>query len=716
MQHVIFHRPGEPEISLLADLAARSDSVVCAVIDPQGDSPGTPMAEVLGLLVASGAAAVGAPAGSLLVSGSFALPDDVAAEAGLRGWRIVDAAEVPGLLSAPTSGAVAAKPLGGGESGIEAVLAGIELGLDRKAVLQRLLDLAIAEAKAERGALLLPDPGGAEFVVAASRGKLCDIGTRVALGEGPAGRAARDRRSEMSSRAPAPGSGHVAACTQLAIPLLRGRRVGGVLLLEQDAGADGLAGTAVGAFDRISGRFGRILDSLAQSAPLGSRLQSLDLALRTALDAERDGGILLGQWAGIIGRACAVDEAELTVLRNDGTALSAGTMAAPAGSDSAGSDRIWRRVIATGKPLYSRDFAASPMDCGSSLVHLPIGETPVLGVLALKVDAACDVSRFLIRSRPLLEVLRDRLLDLRELMRRRDRLGRLDALARFLALPAAACPSHEERLRQIRDEACRLTGAISAFIVGADPDGVADVDDLPDDPLWREAAVRLLERCRPRGWRASVLDPALGDRRGEDCLLAAVTAPGEDGPGLILFGKQRLHAFDDACFTDLDGEIAGRLCGVLRRSTSGSSDVVPAVSTVAVAGPDAAPPDSDRDLLELIRREMDRSDRYHVSFSLSLFRPRISDWDGGGAARAVADIYGLIRTSDQVMVLSDYSLALLAPEETQAVSRLEKRIIALLQQIHQDPELIVATGRVVYPGPIDSAEMLLQSAREALAS
>jgi len=59
-------------------------------------------------------------------------------------------------------------------------------------------------------------------------------------------------------------------------------------------------------------------------------------------------------------------------------------------------------------------------------------------------------------------------------------------------------------------------------------------------------------------------------------------------------------------------------------------------------------------------------------------------------------------------------VAVLAPEETHSVSKLEKRVTAMLCDVAGRQDLTVSIGRVLYPGNYTTPEQMIEAAREAL--
>ena len=79
-----------------------------------------------------------------------------------------------------------------------------------------------------------------------------------------------------------------------------------------------------------------------------------------------------------------------------------------------------------------------------------------------------------------------------------------------------------------------------------------------------------------------------------------------------------------------------------------------------------------------------------------------------------ARLAGAVRSSDFVSSLADGTLVVLAPEETHSVSRLERRLAAMVRELLDDPALSLSAGRAIYPGRHDEPRAVLAAATAAL--
>jgi hypothetical protein len=168
--------------------------------------------------------------------------------------------------------------------------------------------------------------------------------------------------------------------------------------------------------------------------------------------------------------------------------------------------------------------------------------------------------------------------------------------------------------------------------------------------------------------------------------------------GFALSAKRRVHSLDSDLFTAFDAELARSL--VLARQ--------PLPAATAPAPPVLAPAAA---MEPLLGREIHRADRYHVAFSLSVYRPKYRAALPRDLAAAVQD---RLRLSDLALCSTDGLLMVFAPEEPHAVSQLEQRVTAVLRELAGNQQLEVACGHAVYPGDCASPSELLAAAVASL--
>jgi hypothetical protein len=424
-------------------------------------------------------------------------------------------------------------------------------------------------------------------------------------------------------------------------------------------------------------------------------------------------------------------------------------------------DPAWREVLASGNPLVVRQSPSEDQDAQLlTAFYLPLGRDPVLAVVTIVVGTAAEAHHIHEVSGEIIYLLQKRLLQLLRKENQRDRLERLAALAEDLAQIAALRQiTSAELAERIGQSARRLTGAQNVLLVGSVTEGIAQpLNPHADaDQNWLREAGRLLSEAQADGWRVTLCSGSAQLRERERCLLVVTSLENAAAPGLVLWDKERLHKLDGTVFTAFDAELARHLARLIpvcigtaqaeadRRGGGRGAEQqaeIPAVEGGTLPTAQAAEPGPERPatpsggpateaqhapsglpaarangdiILEILRKEMDRCDRYHCAFALIAARPRqlaageSQPWDS-----LIQALQARVRSSDTLTCLADGTLLLLAPEDIQSVTRLQRRLVGLLQQLSGQPDLQVATSHALYPGHHDDPQQMLQDTLASL--
>lgn len=398
---VVLVRPGEDELSLLADLSLRRNVRIAAVVDPVGDSIGAQLAPILGVPVLADLTGLEPDDATHLIHGSrdeLSAPFiDAAADFGLLA---LPASRFPALLAglvtpprAPKGAAAIPPPptpadLEAETASIHRTLSRIEEALDGESLLRWLLGLATRATGASSGSVLLFDAAAEELYVGFAYGLSQHTlhRTRVRLGEGIAGKVAQTREALCIREPQHAGSSRDRSALQSALscPLVWEGVLLGVVNVSCDRGEAPLAEAALETLESLSHRFAMILDRFErlQGVMRGAIVRELDENF--ALAAE-DGARLeeiLGIWLEDIQRLCEADAARLTLPTIDGELL----VADPDGFDypTASASGV-EQILSSGEPrVQTPDDPASEGEGGSTVYHLPIGRDPVVAVLTVR--------------------------------------------------------------------------------------------------------------------------------------------------------------------------------------------------------------------------------------------------------------------------------------------------------------------------------------------
>ncbi len=742
---IILGAPGEAEMPLLADLGARDDCEIVAVIDATGRSLGAAIAEIMGLPVVPSLDVLDLPAGRellfVLPEGLGSLAATLGAAAASRGLTTIRAEELRARLFAnrpPRQQRLVAPIRRPGleeiereSAALQASIIGLEDALAGDTILRQLVDLCTRATGASGGSLLLFDEVSRELYIAFATGLSEGTlhGTRIKLGEGIAGRVAHTRQPELLR-------GAQGACGRLrdrpdiasavCTPLIAGERLLGVLNVSTQAGETPLDEHARDVLAGLSLRLGRILDGV-QSLQQQRTSRMFDLTeqqLRRLAAGRPELPAMLADWCQALAVTAEATRVTLVVPCEDGSLLVAEGTGGPERDHwyEPLHNQAWLEVLATGLPVVARqtDLAgeqAAPL----TVFYLPIGRQPVLAGLAVHFANSRLAHGFHALAGEMLFLLERLLID--QLAQRRQ-AGRADRLAE-LSCALADLATHEGTPGQLGEKICasarQSTGArFVAAVASIDGDLVRLAGgNIPATAGWLLELPRLLRSAAREGWRITTLEVGSNPLS----VLVAVSRPGAPAPGLVLLGKQRRHALDGQVFTPLDAEIVLPLAAAISQVVPAAAATIPLelLAKTAATGPtpatggSAGADTSQARLLDDLRRELDRCDRYHNVCGLVLLRPALPASTAidllAAAARRIADH---LRNSDRCYPLPDGCLAVLVPEDVQHLDRLQVRLQDALRDLAGQPDLPIDAARLAYPVTKGTAAELLACARERL--
>ncbi|HOX26374.1 MAG TPA: GAF domain-containing protein [Candidatus Krumholzibacteria bacterium] len=742
---IVLGAPGEAEMPLFADLGARDDIVILAVVDPTGQALGSAIAEIMGVPVHASLDEFAAPAGAtpvvVLPAGAGALAASLADAAARRGLPTIRQDELRAQLALRRRPA-APRPLPprpGLEqiecesAAIQATLAGLEDALAGDAILRQLLDLCTRSVGAGGGSILLFDRASRELYIAyatgLSEGTLHS--TRVKLGEGIAGRVARTRRAELVEGAQGVTDRHrdrPDIATAISTPLVAGDRLLGVLNVSTQAGQPPLDTSARDLLAGLSIRLGRILDGVQQlQQQRTSRMFDLtEQQLRRVAVRHRELPEMLTAWSAALAVTAEAERVSLVIPCEDGGLL---TCESAPGEDGRHwyeplHNPAWLEVLGSGVPLVARqDDLSGGIAAPVTAFYLPIGREPVRAGLSMSFASSRAAHAFHALAGETVFLLERLLPDQLDQRRHAHRAQRLGDLSETLAELAAFEGSLDGLAERVCAAACRLTGSRHAAAIAEIRDGDARPagGNLPDSAPWLGEIPRLLHAAARGGWRITTLETGSTPLS----VLVATTAADQPTPGIILIGKQRTNVLDGQVFTPLDAELVLPLVGLLGRLRPAAPlspevvlDLRPPFADVAERRPapvGARAPAGEEQLLADLRRELDRCTRYHNVCGVVLLRPALPASTALDLLQACARrVEGSLRISDRVYPTADHCLAVLVPEEVQHLDHLRARLVTELRTLAGDPQLRVESAWVAYPATRGTAADLLALARQRL--
>ncbi len=723
---VILVCPGEEELPLLAALTSRSDAQVVAVADPDPNSLGVGLAEVMGVSVISDPAQISLGQAQYLVypalSEAVVPYVDLAGELGyeaLTTREFVASLENPVRLTPqspieplPT---LDAEGLESESAAIHRTLSRIEEALDREGLLRWLLGLAIRATGADSGSIMLLDSATEELYVAFGEGlsQQTMLNTRVKLGEGIAGRVALSRKSELINSNQHPGARRDRSGQSSAVcaPLVWEGRLLGVLNLNTAPDAGELNTEALAVVNSLGHRFGLILDRFLriQRVRDGELFRIMEEGLLKEKRNPEALAVTLCAWAKDLAEVAGAKHVELSVLTVDGDLFTASAEDSHYESPPA---KTKLEVISTGKAkvLNPGDLSdQDPVDVlrEGTTFYLPVGTNPVRALFSLEFTSPTKAHQFRSICSDILNLVGRHLENYLDRVEATDQIDRLTTLASALS-DLVMFNSMELSQQKVLATIMRLTGAENAALIASalpDPTG-------PIPAKIAEAGLEMLNQLGKGPWQSTILTGP-----GEDCaqcqtILALPIGHDDIFPGVILWGKQRLHPLDAASFTEMDVLFARRLLPLITM-------VRPKVENAGQPAPAMPAPRAEEslaadDILTVLRREMDRCDRYHTCLGLTAYRPVAGGPSGFQPALMVDKLAAHLRSSDRVFAWGDDTLLVLVPEDVQSLPRLQKRLMSILKDTAPEHDLDFHSAVRTYPGSANSPTNLMESVLGAL--
>lgn len=740
---VVLACPGEVELALLAELTSRPDTRVVGMVDPEGQSLGAGLAEILGVRLYSDLASLPSREATYLIHPP--VNDQVAPlvdEAPAFGLEPITANGFNSLLLktvlARHPGPRLERPRVNHEflemetTAIHRTLSRLEEALDREALLRWLLGLATRATGAGSGSIMLYDEAAGELYVAFAYGlsETTLHRTRVRLGEGIAGRVAATGKTELVTDNRHPGSrrDRLRINSAICAPLTWEGRLVGVLNLSTTEGEGELADNTVELVESLTHRFGLILDRFLrmQSVHEGQKFRRMEEEFTRDTGQPENLVSTLVYWAEDLANLAEADAVELCLLTADGDLLVADSEDV---SYLSPPSPLHEEVLTSGNPVVTRPDPAAP---GSeqpepTVFLLPVGRAPCRALMAVTFFSPARAHRFHSLSSEVLYLVNRHLSNFLEKAAAADQLDRLSTLTAALSdLSLGGSGDLEADRERVLAAVCHLTGGRRACLLTAE--NTARGCQLgPTEELVLAEAHRLLEQALNRGWSSSIWT---SEGNGEQdpsrrSLLVVPVRAGVPYPGLLVLDKQRLHPLDGASFTEFDALFARRLAPLLgAESAFLTPDLADSLAEKALSAlepqpslrePMAIPPLPAHDLEPYLRSEMDRCDRYHTRLGLVGFRLTPPTGPAPDLDKVLAELASKLRSSDRVGAQEDGTLLIFVPEDIQSLPQLQKRVTSLLQGITGQPDLLVTSAARIYPGSDDTAAGLIRSVVKAMA-
>jgi hypothetical protein len=756
---IVLGAPGEAEMPLLADVGARDDVTVLAVVDPGRMALGSSIAEAMGLTVVSSLDELPSleHVHPLVVmpADKGAVAVQLRAEAKRHGLETIATDQLRARLfgqrpeprpRTETPGRPGVDEIERESLTIQESLAGLEDALAGDTILRRILDMCTRAVSAGGGSIMLFDEASRELYIAYAVGlsEATLHSTRIKLGEGIAGRVARTRQAELVEGQQGPTGRHrdrPDIATAVCVPLVAEERLLGVLNVSSRAGETPLDAASRDLLVGLGARLARILDGVQnlQRQRTSRMFHLTEQQLRRLAGANPELPDMFTSWTEALAVTAEAARVSLVVPCADG-----GLLACECAIGECGRywyeplrNPAWIEVLATGVPMVVREEDVDQKNGPPVTVfYLPVGRDPVRAGLAVHFSAPHTAHAFHALAGETVFLLERLLPDQVDRRRQEHRAGLLSDLSAAMGQLAGHDGTPGRFGENLGAAARRLTGAQHVAVIAEVTGEMVRLagGNVPEGAEWLAEVPRLIEAAREDGWRITTLEASPEPLS----VLVAVAGKDECGPALVLAGKERTHTLDGQVFTPLDAELVVPLAGLLHRLqpegppepppllpegfVTGGEDAGTFSQPLAVelgpAAMDMQPvveKSGEDTLLDELRRELDRCDRYHNVCGLILLHPEVPEVAAYDLLEAAARrMTANLRISDRVFTLENGSLAILVPENIQNLNRLQARLIEDLRDLAGDPDLPVAAARSAYPSTKGPADAFLARVRERM--
>ncbi len=746
--------PGEDELSLLASLTSRQDARVIAIVDPEGQSVGAGLAEILGISVVPDLESLPEKAVRFVVhpplNDTIAEILDPVIELGLTPVSaenfsnlLVDQVLNAASTHRSSTSRVNFDFLETETSAIHETLGRIEEALDREALLRWLLKLATKASGASSGSIMLFDETTQELYVAFAHGLSMTTlhRTRVKMGEGVSGRVATTGKAEIirGNRSPLKNSDRSHVKSSICAPLMWQDQLLGILNISTNDGDPELSTDALAVVENLSQRFGLILNRFLrlQTVRDGEKFRKMEEDLTYSSMVPEPVNSTLCDWAENLADVTGADYLSISILTADGDLLVADAEDVHYESPPAPEKDA---VLASGSPLVlrpscdgssssehpSHSLGGNGLEEDCTVFHLPIGRGSTRSLLTVVFDTPSRAHHFHSISAETIFLVNRHLATYLEKSQNSDQMDRLTSLASCLSSLSTLEPDDSVGLsKRAVAAACQLTGAQQACIMSSENKASGCLEGQLDTPLHKEV-VRLLLTAGKAGWKSTILDVdrAPGATLAAQSILVVPLSPSQPFPGLVLLNKKRLHPLDGASFTEFDALFARRLLPVFHArqnhatstavsaielpvETNVSLNIQPAESVTANQVPEI-------DIQTHLSQEIDRCKRYHSMVGIAVLKVTPATGTVPDLNFMVSGLQNKLRSSDRAGLLPDGTILVVVPEDIKSLPHLLKRLSGILVELSGQEDLFIQTSSKVYPGGGKNAQELIYSALSSL--
>jgi GAF domain-containing protein/GGDEF domain-containing protein len=743
----------EKDLEILSDLQQAEGVRIAFIYDPDPDAVGLEIAEILGI---PGYSSVDLPADGLdyiVVSEPRERFRDVLEHLAPCGAGILTPAEARKTLCGEIE--EKARVVQEESYTIEDALRALEQLFDKKALLKFLLETAVRAVHASSGSIMLYSPDAYELYIGYAIGLSDRVvkNTRQKLGEGIAGTVAREKRAKLLK--PRPGETlyttdreRVDIVSAASIPLLWRNRLLGVLNVSTSRGEHELDENDLESLKKLSRRISKVLSESLKVQEIQIHHQEKDLRNAVGKLVEKPASFqekiyLLAQY---LAELLGIESVEIYLNTQAGDWFLLG------GSN--------RRLIEGREKLKSERGVLSR--CFLDQKPIILTERTEETEEGITADVASFVYYPLTLSRPLGVMLAE--------FSDREKLEEFLALKDSIGMEVASFVASESRARRMRyelDTMGRVSNCATALLTCRTMDELGDVfvHLLADvfkcervsvrfkaeadeehwrlfmrDPRhtftkeWQAGDEELFSDLRKRGEpfaRASLdFDPVMGAKRHfYSSLMAVPVIKGDEFlGGFIVYDKTPSDPLEETIFNEFDMNIAQQITSMAVPVYDAIRREEPLIAEKVESSYESILSDNMQRLMKVCEREIQRSERYHHSFTLILFQidnlENLFREDYSRALELVEEITRGIRTrtrkTDYLSWVEKAKFALLSLEGGTRTRFLVSRILVYLSKDMASflgsplQKSVIKIGEASYPGRARNAEELLGEAQEAL--
>jgi transcriptional regulator with GAF, ATPase, and Fis domain len=636
---------------------------------------------------------------------------------------------------------------------IEDTFSALEKLFDRRELLKFLLDVAVKATSASAGSIMLYSVGAKELYIAYALGLSDRVisNTRQKLGDGIAGTVALEKRAKLISLDKGTtlytkDRERTAITSAISVPLMWENELLGVLNVSANRGEPELNRKDLETLKKLSSRISRVLSESLNIQKV--QIRHREWKFRSTLGEIAEKNLATQEKFSLLSKYLAElmgsETVEIYLSTHEGDWFILG------GSNHWLTPKTQRMRCKRGALnrcfldqrcavlTESSDRPEDPMAPLTSLVYCPLTLNERFGVLVLEFVERYKLDEFLIvKDAIVLEVCRFIASEVRERRLRRE----LESLGRVSeAAPALLSCSSLEDLCDILSRAVATVLECHRVSVrlraGGEDDLVTRYHEPPGErsDAWKAEDEKRLERLvkKKESFALAFLDFERNleeEKREYHSLLAHPILDGDTLIGAIIaYDKHPLDPMEDATFGDLDQVVLKNL----------GSLVLPVIKSLSTRGP-AAVEEAGATYAELLQGNLERlkmvcaseifrSDRYHHTFSLILFKIRpLEDLFVQDSQRALVlvdeitrGIQTRTRKTDFGAWISKSTFAMLSLEGSKRLRFLTSRIMLYLTKdfstMAEAPLALddILLGWALYPGTVRTAEDLLLEAEKNL--